>query len=227
MLTFFSLEEAPITVTASSENRRFFIHSLILAKSSAFFEAAVKREWKEGQQHEIRLPEDDATTFKTYAEWLYTGTVGVNIAATSETYVELAKLYVLGEKLIDAPFQDEVINAIVASSRKADHNGIRHPPSLLSISIIYRDTPPDSPARRLMADFYAFHGKPTWIAEDPVFYDKEFLIDLSKALLNCKLNVHDAQKAKNGLDLGIPCAYHKHDKESPCGKDVMQKFLKD
>jgi hypothetical protein len=109
---------SPITVVVGASEHLFFIHSAVLEKSSEFFGAALKSGWIEGHEHQVKLPEDDPRVFKTYANWLYTGTL------QSLEYLELAKLYLLGEKLIDSTFQDIIINAIVACSRKR-HDGNR------------------------------------------------------------------------------------------------------
>ena len=146
---------------------------------------------------------------------------------SDKTYYGLAKLYVLGEKLKDATFHDYVINNIVASSRQPK-KGVRNLPSALAISIIYRDTLPSSPARRLMVHLYAIYGSVNWMTvERALFYDTEFLIDLSIALLNFKSNAQDEREAKRDLELGAPCAYHHHDSDIRCRARSLQNFSHD
>jgi len=64
------------------------------------------------------LPEDGIDAFKDYVQWLYTGKIHLEGNSKSPGYyTKLAKVYVLGEKLMNRRFQDDVIDALVAASR--------------------------------------------------------------------------------------------------------------
>ena len=56
-------------------------------------------------------------------------------------------------------------------------------------------------------------------------YDKEFLLDLSKVMPEHKTKPTLPPAIRKALDFGVPCAYHKHDKDKPCGKEVMRKVF--
>ena len=148
----FSVDEPPITIVVGSSEQRFHVHSSVFQTSSEFFNAALKEHWCEGKQHEVKLSEDSPVTFKFYANWLYTGKVNTTV------WSQLAELYGLGEKIIDTAFQNDVINILVALSRKADARNRSELPGQADVGIIYRNTPVGSPARRLMLDFYAIYG---------------------------------------------------------------------
>lgn len=192
------------------EKREFFVHEKVLAASSSFLQAAVKEEWQVGQAHTVKLPEEDADTLYGYTQWLYTGKLPCQ---TSETYcfVPLAKLYVLGEKLIDDNLQDRVLDAIIATVRK-EHCY----PSKATVKTIYRSTPEGSPARKLMVDVHVIHGAPSWISSKTEETHFDFLIDLTKALLDGRSVSEKTRREHSELASGIPCSYHKHRKDEPC-----------
>lgn len=51
------------------------LHTAFATKSSDFFVAALKKEWKEGQGRVVRLPEANKKAFSLYTQWLYTDSV--------------------------------------------------------------------------------------------------------------------------------------------------------
>ena len=210
MLTPSSVDEAPITIVVGPTEQRFYVHSSVLQSSSAFFKAALKQQWSEGQAHEVKLSEDKAHVFGIYAGWLYTGKVNTTL------WPYLARLYALGEKIIDSAFQDDVVNVLIARTPEKDTNDGREFPGQRDVARIYRDTPVGSPARRLMLDLYAIHGMPGWITEKTLPYDKEFLHDLAKLMLEHKNDRNLPSAVRRNLDSGVPCAYHKHDKDKLC-----------
>ena len=210
-----------VVVGTGTSEQQFFIHSSVLEKSSDFFKAALKPQWFRSAPREVKLPEEDPNTFIVYANWLYSG------AMSMRGCMELARLYVLGEKLIDPTFQDMVINAIVAKSRKPDVNGKKWDPGRAPISVLYRNTPEGSPARRLMVNFYTTHGQPKRMSESSTVFTKEFLFDLATAFLNLKVKSNHDEEARKQINTGAPCAYHKHAVENPCREEVVARYLED
>jgi hypothetical protein len=90
----------------------------------------------------------------------------------------LAKVYVLGEELMDVKFKNDVLDTIIATATEACYYPIGE-----AVAIIYEGTTTSSPGRRLMVDFLVE------IAEDSSRMDefdncpKEFLVDAMKALV--------------------------------------------
>ncbi|KAK5739077.1 hypothetical protein LTR17_005597 [Elasticomyces elasticus] len=216
---------ATIEVVVGPEKSIFYVHEKLLRARSAFFEAALNKEWKEGQDKKVELPEDDASTFGRYIHYLYSGKLAVTQEGTTGNDL-LAWLYVLGEKLIDPAFQDRVIDAIIAGTREgvADDKGVfqRWYPVTEVVDTIYKATPKDSPARRLMVDMHVLKGKATWIeTEQPECNNLEFLVDLAVAMFEKRVVSEQARPEHKLLDSGVPCAYHKHGKNEKCsGKDL-------
>ena len=192
----------------------------LLSKSSEFLKTALKKEWKEGQERVIPLPEEKQDIFDIYLQWLYSNKIFLPSHACSgdRRYNVLAHLYVLGERLIDDTFQDTVMNAVIAALRERQPDGVHYDPSIYAIWTVYEGTPENSPIRRLLVDLaLERRGAPQVAAINPRFLSSEFLKDFCIGLLK------DREKGKRRrgrpkrgttrreiLASGSPCAYHKH-----------------
>jgi hypothetical protein len=128
-----------------------------LSKSSQFFQRATKPEWDElrDQPGTINV-EGKPDVFQHYLNWLYSGSIPCQSddLGLVGTYLLLAKLYVLGEELVDIKFKNCILDTFIATT--SSH---REYPIANCITTIYDGTPANSPARRLMVDFvvYAAH----------------------------------------------------------------------
>ncbi|KAK3641170.1 hypothetical protein LTR56_011410 [Elasticomyces elasticus] len=60
-----------ITVLVGEEKVPFTIHTKTVRAKSKFFDAACQREWNEGRERVVKLPEVDPETFELYATWMY------------------------------------------------------------------------------------------------------------------------------------------------------------
>ena len=125
---------------------KFYMAPSVLRKAGTFFNSALKKEWKEGQERTVEMPEDDPVCFRLYAEWLYTGTIFCKKSPTPArgSFGSLVGLYILGEKVLDKDFQDCVIDAMLATL-----NSEKVTPGKEDINRIYTQTPTGSPLRRL------------------------------------------------------------------------------
>jgi hypothetical protein len=56
----------------------FTVHENFICAKSKFFQAACRKEWSEGAQKLIRLPEVEPGVFRSYLNWVYTGDLAVN-----------------------------------------------------------------------------------------------------------------------------------------------------
>ena len=189
----------------------------MLRKASKFFDAALKKEWKEGEKRIVTLPDDNPDSVYAYIQWLYGRKLFVKTTNNQgePIFEPLATLYVLGEKLLDGDFQDNVLSKLFAPTFAEDSFW----PGDKATSIIYRGTPPSSPARRLFVDSWARFGFSRWIERDKdgrwEVHD-EFKTDLIEALLkNRSVNEHGA-KAFSDLEDGRLCEYHKHGRNEHC-----------
>lgn len=216
-------DEMPIKVLVGSSKHAFYVHESAIRRPGTFFDTALSRAWKEGQERVVELPEEGEDTFRLYIQWLYTGNIFCKRSEEDRSYDTLARLYVLGEKLLDRKFQDNVANAMIAATHdrnplSSNKPGVRRFPGEITVDLIYQQTPATSPMRRLMVDIYVRHGNQRvvdWLAI-PEGVNHEFLINLTIALFQKRqLNGKD-QKELQELDLQPGCAYHHHGKDEPC-----------
>ncbi|KAK3113516.1 hypothetical protein LTR53_009122 [Teratosphaeriaceae sp. CCFEE 6253] len=207
-----------IEVIIGVEGRVFHVHEKLLCSRSAFFGAALNKEWKEGQNRKVELLQESCADFSRYVHWLYSGKLAVKPSTPGQPlYDAMMALYVLGEKIIDPRFQDRVIDAIVASTRERNGTAGRLYPNMTHVTCIYKTTPEGSPARRLLVDMYAIKAGPTWFHDEkPEDIMCEFFFDLTCALMERREVTDKTRQPIAELDKGSPCSYHKHGKDETC-----------
>ena len=80
-----------------------------MSTKSAFFSHAVHGAWKEAEERKVTLPEDDPEVFSLYFNAVYSDKIRTvsseNNDRSVEGHLQLAKLYVLAEKLVDTHTQ--------------------------------------------------------------------------------------------------------------------------
>ena len=198
------------------EEQCFYVHPSILAAHSEFLKSALKEEWTEGKDRVIKLPEDDPEIFYIYVQWLYTGTIFTKTKEEAHSFDHLVDLYLLGEKMLDQVFQNRVMDALVSATRERDENGKRYFHDDLCIDKLYRNTPKNALARQFMVDVWVRRGRSKWISEDTALINKEFLVDLTTAMLDkCELR-HEFRLDYAVLQAGVPCKYHQHGESDRC-----------
>ncbi len=151
-----------------------------LVSASPFFKAALSGKWKEGQMATIRLPEDDPETVHVYLNWVYGQNIEGFLERTSngEEFRALSRAYVLGEKLLDPHFKNQIIDALIAHFFVTNNF-----PDGAAVTIIYNGTPKQSKAREALLDLFIWYAHE--MDEDARnVYPKEFLHDLMNSLLH-------------------------------------------
>lgn len=118
-----------------------------------------------------------------YLDWLLSGKAPGTSDTDNMRYKDLAELYILGEKLIDAPFQNTLMASIIESLKTGALT-----PDMESIKVMYNGTPESSPGRRISVDKCAWDMD--WRAQcledlDPE-QDAEFSVDLLRAMAQCR-----------------------------------------
>jgi hypothetical protein len=156
----------------------------LLCNSSKFFQTATKPQWEEfrGESRTIHV-ESEPAVFRAYVQWLHLGTIPYSSSVSDvRDYPFLAKLYVLGEELMDIKFKNDILDTIIVESTTGASFPIGQ-----STQIIYDGTPVGSPARRFLVDSCANHAHvhDTW--NDGFNHcPKEFLVDVMKAMVRLR-----------------------------------------
>lgn len=107
-----------ITLLVGPQEKAMVAHDDCLSRDSELFKAALRKEWREGQTHVVKLPEENPTDTGYYIEHLHgveLPTHKLSAGSWPRTrplapYNLLATLYVLGERILDAKFQAKIMN---------------------------------------------------------------------------------------------------------------------
>ena len=167
------------TIAVLVDKKTFHVHEAVLTSSSEFFKAATKPEWRTDPTKPIDLSEQNPLAFERYVQWLYSNTLSP-YKSENRDLEQLARMYVIGEALMDTTFQEVVIKIIIHL-----YSAEQRTMSLSMLRIIYEGTTPGSPARELMADICAFQLEPEFkrVTNLDTEKDAEFMKDLIVALL--------------------------------------------
>jgi len=105
-----------------NDHQDFTIHEALIRKESPFFEAALSRDWKEGEEKLVPMPEDRPDTFRLYVHWIYSRRIFLEPFSDpdnqnrSKHLDHLIRAYILGDKLLDLDFQDAIIDILINTS---------------------------------------------------------------------------------------------------------------
>jgi hypothetical protein len=178
-----------ITLIVGPEKHEMTAYGGYLSKSQ-FFQAALKKEWTEGQTRTIKLLEEKPAVVAQYLDFVLNE--GLPTRFTKNDYREgavydlLGELYGLGERILDSPLRNAIIHEIVRFTTVGGYP--RCYPQDDAINTIYECTTNGSPARRLLVFWFITNGKENWVTDD---LHPEFLRDVAKASIsqfhNCGL----------------------------------------
>ncbi|KAK4888590.1 hypothetical protein LTR27_012542 [Elasticomyces elasticus] len=87
-----------ITVLVGEEKVPFTIHTKTVRAKSKFFDAACQREWIEGRERVVKLPEVEPETFELYATWMYQGKIDHETLRMAAVFLAGANKTRLGDK---------------------------------------------------------------------------------------------------------------------------------
>ncbi|KAK5733562.1 hypothetical protein LTR17_009550 [Elasticomyces elasticus] len=193
-----------ITVLVGAAETRFVAHKDILSAKSPFFSAACGRDWIEGQEKIVRLPEQDAEAFRVYLRWVYSDALDMTHMKEPEgttrppSYINHFKVWILAHYL-----QDFTLCNIAT-----DHTiQTYHEPPKLNIapntlSYVFEHTALDSPMGQLFLDAYATRISGGWIKRHLRELPNEVVLDMAVRFAE--------QKPKLEPTLKDRCKYHVH-----------------
>jgi hypothetical protein len=177
-----------VTLLVRPEKQEIVAHGDHLSRDSVWFKALLR----EGRSRIINLEKELPDSVQYYIENVVHGgrlpthnvTAGPFCTIGELHYPLLARLYVLGERLLNAKYQNLVIQEIFRLSQlRCGPDRIQVFPSSPAVKLIYQGTTPDSPARRLMVDLAVHYSDETWFDAGN---DHEYSVDCNKALMQVK-----------------------------------------
>lgn len=174
-------------ITVGASKQPFHIHESVLCTSSLFFKSAISGSWKESKKHALELPEDDPKIFSVYSHWLYFAKIpgileaaknGESATRSAQEYYDLVSAYVLGDKLLDAKFQNAVLDAIVDTCSTADRRDRKvYFPDANAVSHAYNNTTKSAKIRNMLVELYLHAAEAKWLSEE---HPKEFLFSVAE-----------------------------------------------
>ncbi|KAF1950264.1 hypothetical protein CC80DRAFT_496906 [Byssothecium circinans] len=179
-------EAVAVNVGIAPGQKTFNIHKSVVG-SSRFLRAALRPEWAGEGPRSIDLSDEEPEIFGIYAKWLYSKRVLFRSEESPrhQAWSNLAGAYVLGEKLMDSSFQNDIVDAFAGYFTSATL-------SYGAVKIIYRGTAANSPMRGLLVDYWLLEARETWAKEDLVKWTSaEFVTDVLRALLRDRPHVRD------------------------------------
>ncbi|KAJ4313386.1 hypothetical protein N0V94_006970 [Neodidymelliopsis sp. IMI 364377] len=181
-----------IEVGPEDQKETFVTNGDLLTTRSLFFKKALFGEWKEAHDRMVKLPDNDAGVFALYMHFVHTNELAVGTnrvpqdADVGYEQFALMQIYVLAEQLQDIKTKNAVLKAILhGTNKKREHDGCRYYPGEEAINILYKGTPPGSPARKLLVDMYVSYDVPEWKPTDAEWHG-EFIREIAVELLNRK-----------------------------------------
>jgi hypothetical protein len=170
-----------ITLLVGEQEQEMQAYGCYLSLSSEFFQAALKKEWVEGQKRIVKLPEEKPETMTFYLDFLYGKGLPTNStkddSCEGQVYYVLTELFAPGERLLDSSIRNACIKEIVRFTTIVSPDD-RYFPGNLAVNNIYNSTTARSPAQRLMVDFFMTSGNDKWVNSE---LHPEFCQDLATA----------------------------------------------
>lgn len=155
-----------VTLLIGPEQDKLVVNGHWLAKSSAFFRAALKKEWKEGKERVIALPEESTEHAELYLDFVFGNALPTDHIQDYEQlsldlpFPTLFDLYIFGERVLNASIRNAVITETIRLMALEDDRGDGWIPDWVEAASIYPRTPPTSPLREFIVDVLVQFGKP-------------------------------------------------------------------
>ncbi|KAI4648979.1 uncharacterized protein J4E78_008496 [Alternaria triticimaculans] len=180
-----SVDSKPILIRVGEVKQEFYVHESLLRANSLFFDNALKKEWKEGQERVVDLPDTEPEHMRIWIKFLYTGRIftGTETPQIRESEAELFckdvsawnRLYTLGDFLQDGDFKDALIDAMMEFTAILNAYPIRLP------DFIYSHSTKDSAHRRFVVDIRLYKRITVLVGNDESFtVDKSTLLTSSE-----------------------------------------------
>jgi hypothetical protein len=159
---------------------RYTLPECLLAETSEFFKAACRSDaWKEYAERTIKLLEVEPDTFNAYLLWVHRQEIPTaHPEEALELLDDLARLWLLGDRLADVRLRNAAMDGIVAEINLYTTATMLNafPPKL--IEQIWSSTTSGRPIRRLVVDYYVKHVEVEVMKAESAEYHHEFTKDL-------------------------------------------------
>jgi hypothetical protein len=205
-----------VLVLVGPSETEFTVHQSFICKKSAFFENALRGEWKEAKERVVRLPDAEPGVFEAYLSWVYGDRV--NIASVpaafegglyhNQRYSKLAKTWIFADSLLDWTFCDRLTDTILDSAT----GYFVFPPERL-MNWIWAHTSTGSALRKIFVDICLLEMKPSKdLPDEHNRIPRQVLLELAARHLEGETSTMGLEKRHGRVQRkdGHDCTYHLH-----------------
>lgn len=205
----------------------FTVHEGMLVEHSDFFKAACRNGWKEAISRVVKLPQVDADTFRAYLCWVYESGIAIDTSFGSQdqsgggplvsaaeaqpTSLELAKLWLLADRLTTTKLRNDVIDTLLSVLTRlytAQSDLTDMFPASMTV-LIWSATTESRALRKLVVDYYASTVPASLVQKHIEEYPPEFVQDLMLKGLRVQQNVEKSVRPTQMR----PGFYHEDDSQ--------------
>ncbi|THW92588.1 hypothetical protein D6D15_03075 [Aureobasidium pullulans] len=199
-----------VTIEVGVEKKAFMVHKDLLAFYSDYFRGAFNGSFKEAADSKLSLPDDCIGVFNVFNKYIYTRQL-CDEEDNDVSWDLLMRCWLFGDKHIIPSFQNKVMDALYSKSVKLNVLPIFY------LTLVYSNTLPGAPLRRMLIDCVAFRGNIKVIMASELQnlkWPHEALVDLATIL-----------GGKKAEELGVyvmpadrlaRCYYHVHNEGESC-----------
>ncbi|KAF2641218.1 hypothetical protein P280DRAFT_468870 [Massarina eburnea CBS 473.64] len=200
-----------IVVSEGSEARTFVVHEKLICERSEFFRVGLDGRWKESEDREVQLPEEDPSTFALYVQALYAGHIAESEPEESlpTKYTMMGNLFALAQKMVDTGTQNVIIKAIHDRVRAElwPEGKLACDDLIKMIDTMWEVLPEDSPVREFLISIFTAYKMNLWYYQDECpeleqlleHLPSDYLARLSVSLIR-QHRRHEAEKGIMALD---------------------------
>ncbi|KAK4950300.1 hypothetical protein LTR10_011281 [Elasticomyces elasticus] len=171
-----------IRILVGAEESRFVVHKDAICGKSPFFNAACGREWREGQEKCVRLPEQDAGAFRVYLRWVYGDTLEMSQMpepdgmADPPSFLNLNKVWMLSRYLQDDDLCNRINDCAIRKIQLRNSGLI----SKSTLQHCFEHNSTESAIGRLFLDALAASSNAAWFALDGQGLPSAVLFDMAR-----------------------------------------------
>jgi hypothetical protein len=140
-----------VTVEVGAEKKAFSVHKDLLIFYSDYFRGAFNGSFSEAASGKISLVDESGDVFDVINRFIYTRQLSDDIESDLE-FEMLIKAWLFGDKYLMPSLQNRVMSVLIEKIAKNDELPTPH------LELIYNNTLPGSPLRKLLVDYTAYEG---------------------------------------------------------------------
>jgi hypothetical protein len=175
--------DGTIRVFVGPDRVVFDVHRVMVCELSPFFNKAINGPFREAEKKEVELPDDEPHIFTGVMNWIYRKTFNPDLYTIS--WLDLAKFWIIADKLDIPPLQHQAIHAIFQKHvRKVVEEGpLRQCRGIANISpvtvdYIYENTRVHASLRRALVELFVDSVAVNQLQERIADFPAEFLADV-------------------------------------------------